>query len=100
MVIVGGTFEVDPAEREEFLTGRLEAMRSSRAEPGCLEYTFSADPLDPGRVLLFEKWETEDALNTHLAGIRSRPQAGGTGVTPKKASIVIYEVAAERPLGP
>ncbi|MEY2554042.1 MAG: hypothetical protein QOC57_1902, partial [Ilumatobacteraceae bacterium] len=30
MVIVGGTFEIDPNDRERFLTGRLEMMRASR----------------------------------------------------------------------
>ena len=57
VIIVSGTFEVDPARRDEFLAERHERMRTSRAEAGCLEYTFSADPLDPGRVLLFERWE-------------------------------------------
>ena len=99
MVIVGGTFDIEPDGRDEFLAGRLEMMRSSRGEPGCLEYTFSADPLDPGRVVLFERWESEDALNAHLAGVRSAPPAGGSGVTPRKVSIVIYDVAGERPLG-
>ena len=55
MVIVIGTFAVDPARRDEFLAERLERMRTSRAEAGCLEYTFAGDPLDPGRVLLTER---------------------------------------------
>ena len=47
MVIVGGAFEVEPDQREEFLAGRHDAMRRSRAESGCLEYTLSADPSIP-----------------------------------------------------
>lgn len=99
MVIVGGEFGLEPGERDAFLAGRVDMMRRSRSEPGCLEYTFSADPLDPGRVVLFERWESSQALDAHLAGLRAAPQEDGGGPAPKRASIVIYDVSGERPLG-
>ena len=74
MIIVSGTFEVDPAQRDAFLAERLDRMRASRAEAGCLDYTFSADPLEPGRVVLFERWEDQASLDAHLAGPRWRPR--------------------------
>ncbi len=96
MVIVIGTFAVDPARRDEFLAERLERMRTSRAEAGCFEYTFAPDPLDPGRVLLTERWADQAALDAHLAA----PSPAGTpAVVPDDVSIVIYDVAGERPLG-
>ena len=96
MVIVIGTFVVDPARREEFLAERLERMRTSRAEAGCLEYTFAADPLDPGRVLLTERWTDQAALDAHLAA----PSPAATpAVVPDDVSIVMYDVSGERPLG-
>ena len=67
MVIVGGEFEVDPAQRDAFLAEREAMMRTSRAEDGCLEYTFAADPLADDRVILFERWESQAALDAHLA---------------------------------
>ena len=99
MVIVAGIFEVDPEQREAFLAGRFERMRTSRAEPGCLEYTFSADPLDPGRVLLYERWATQDDLDAHLAVPAAPSASPATEVVPRAASIVVYDVAGERPLG-
>jgi quinol monooxygenase YgiN len=98
VVIVGGSFEVDPGQRDAFLTERHEVMRTSRAEPGCLEYTFSADPLDPGRVVLFERWESQRALDDHLVRLRAAP-AQDRAVAATKASILIYDVVAERPVG-
>jgi quinol monooxygenase YgiN len=98
VVIVGGRFEVDPAQREAFLAGRLDMMRASRAEPGCLEYTFVADPIEPNRVVLFERWESQEALDTHLAALRSAPPPAAPGVAPSSMSITIYDVAGERPL--
>jgi len=99
MLIVGGIFEIEPDQRDAFLAGRLELMRGSRAEAGCLDYTFSADPMEPSRVLLFERWESQEALDAHLAGLRTAPPPSGTGVTPTSASITIYDIAAQRPLG-
>ncbi len=99
MVIVAGTIEVEPDQREAFLAGRIDSMRASRAEPGCLEYTLSADPTNPGRVMLFERWASQKDLDTHLAAMRSRPASPGTGPAPKSASIVVYDVSGERQLG-
>ena len=95
MVIVIGTFAVDPARRDEFLAERHQRMRTSRAEAGCLEYTFSADPLDPGRVLLFERWAGQAELDAHLAG----PPGPPTAVAASTFSITLYDVVGERPLG-
>ena len=44
-------------------------MRTSRGEDGCLEYTFAADPLEADRVILFERWESQAALDAHLAAL-------------------------------
>jgi quinol monooxygenase YgiN len=103
MLIVAGTFEVDPAEREAFLKGREEAMRTSRAEPGCLDYVFSADPLEPGRVILFERWESKEALAAHLEGMRanrgSGPGGGGGGRPGGAVNVVQYEVTGSGPVG-
>jgi quinol monooxygenase YgiN len=97
VLIVGGSFEVEPGDRDAFIAERHDTMRSSRAEEGCLEYTFAADPIDPGRVVLFERWENNEALDRHLARLRDSPRAGGVGQ--KSASIVIYDVAGERQIG-
>ena len=73
MLIIAGHFDVDPAQRDQYLLDRAEGTRLSRAEEGCLEYAFSADPLVPGRVLLFELWESKAALAAHIAELPNRP---------------------------
>ena len=99
MIIVGGSFEVEPSERDAFLASRVDMMRTSRAEPGCFEYTFSADPIVPGRVLLFERWASQEDLDAHLAALRAAPKSSAVGVVPTSASITLYDVAGERELG-
>ena len=97
MILVAGSFEVDPMDRDAFIASRLEQMRISRAEPGCFEYTFACDPLDPRRVVLVERWEDHASLDAHLAALRER-QAGGAEppVAHLAGSIVLYDVAGER----
>lgn len=99
MVIVGGTFEVEPSQRAQFIASRDDMMRTSRGEPGCLEYVFSADPIEANRVVLFERWESQEALDNHLAALRAAPQSSDGDIKPIKSSIVIYDVSGERRLG-
>ena len=98
MVIVAGVFTVDPGQREAFLEGRKTLMAHSRAEQGCVEYTFAADPLEDGRVVLFEKWLTQADLDAHLAGLAVASAPAVTGPEATTTSIVVYDVAGERPL--
>jgi quinol monooxygenase YgiN len=99
MVIVGGTFDLDPSKRQQFIESRVDMMHRSRAEAGCLEYTFAADPIDPRRVVLYERWESQEALDAHLSAIRDNPRSSDHDVEPISSSIIIYDVAGERRLG-
>jgi len=76
MVIVAGHFVVDPADQAAFVAGREEAMRLTRTEPGCLEYVMAADPVDPGRVVLYERWADQAALDAHMVGPAMAALAG------------------------
>ena len=80
-------------------SAKIDMMRNSRAEAGCLEYTFAADPIDPGRVVLFERWESQEALDAHLAAVRAAPRSSAEEVDPISSSIVIYDISGERRLG-
>jgi quinol monooxygenase YgiN len=90
MLLVTGTFTVDPADRDAFLAAAIEGMTRSRAEDGCEEYVMAADPLDPSRVVLSERWRDRPALDAHLAGLGG----GGSGPKPTSVSIEIHEVAS------
>lgn len=105
-VIVTGTFELAPEDRPAFLAGRAEGMRRSRAEDGCVAYVFAADPLEPGRVILFEQWASEEALAAHAAALREAranpPAPAADAPTPVKvlaSSIERHVVASSGPLG-
>jgi quinol monooxygenase YgiN len=63
MVIVAGHVAVDPEQRESYLAAR-RALSRRLARHGCLDFAITADLVDPGRVNLFEHWESQEAVKT------------------------------------
>lgn len=66
MIIVHGTFPV----KSEFRAQALELMKTmsiaSQAEFGCVSYQFFVGLTDPNTLLLFQEWESVDALQDHF----------------------------------
>jgi quinol monooxygenase YgiN len=98
MLIVAGTIEVDPARRDDFIASRLDAMRASRAEDGCFTYVVSADPIEPGVVNIYERWESKEALGAHLAGMQSAAPPPAD-VEMRNVDVLQYEISSVGPLG-
>lgn len=68
MIIIAGTVDLDPARRDAALAAGRPHVEAALAQPGCLAYAWAVDPLTPGRVVVYERWESEAALAAHLAG--------------------------------
>ncbi|MGH9008047.1 MAG: putative quinol monooxygenase [Acidimicrobiales bacterium] len=98
MLIVAGHFDVDPEQRDAFIADREDSMRHSRTEAGCIQYVFSADPLESGRVLLFERWEDKGALAAHLEGMRSGPRPS-SDIKIHGMELQQYEISDIGPVG-
>ncbi|MEV5848662.1 putative quinol monooxygenase [Streptomyces sp. NPDC051985] len=100
IVIVQGSFSVDPAHRDRVLKATSEGVRTARAQEGCLEYVIAADPLDPGRVVISERWESRELLDRHLAEQRRNQPAVPSGPRPTVSErvVLVYEVADFGPL--
>lgn len=75
MILVTGRMYVDPAERDRFLAEAEEVSRLGRAAPGCLDFHLSADPLEPGRVNVFEQWDSVAAVEAFRGDGPSDEQA-------------------------
>ncbi|MBW8826081.1 MAG: antibiotic biosynthesis monooxygenase [Acidobacteria bacterium] len=100
MRIVTGVFQLDPSDVDAFLESRKAAMKNSRAEKGCLEYVMAADPLDPGRVILSERWESRADLDAHIAAMRSAPPEPDAAPPVKMISREVwrFEVVSSEPM--
>ena len=64
-VILAGTVRFDPAKFEASQPRMQEMMRLSRAEDGCVAYTYAQDLEDPGLIHVFEIWRDGDAVHAH-----------------------------------
>ena len=57
-----------PDSLEEFVALAQEKMvRPTQAAPGCLRYELWQDLDEPGRFVIIEEWESEEAHAAHLA---------------------------------
>jgi quinol monooxygenase YgiN len=65
MIIYAGTLTVDAEQRDRFIALRSEQIARARKKPGVLEYSISADPLEPGVVQIFECYQDESSLAAH-----------------------------------
>ena len=94
MVIVTGHVIVDPTQRDAYLTGCVDVVRQARQAPGCLDFVIGADLLDPGRVNIVERWESQQAVEDFRgSGPSPEQQAAFTS-----ASVAEYDVTGERRL--
>lgn len=95
MVIVAGHLVVDPTLRDDYLAGCVEVVQQARRTPGCLDFALSADALEPGRVNIFERWESRAAVEA----FRGTGPSGEQAQAILSASVVEYDVTHERSLG-
>jgi quinol monooxygenase YgiN len=94
MVIVAGHITVDPEQRESYLAGSVSIVEKARGAAGCLDFAITADLIDPGRVNIFERWESQAAVTAFR---RSAPR-NKPGAAMLSASVAEYDIADVRPL--
>lgn len=62
VIIVAGALHVAPADRDRYLFAVRDVADQARRFPGCLDFAQSPDPNDSGRINVYERWESDDAL--------------------------------------
>ncbi|MEV6487562.1 antibiotic biosynthesis monooxygenase family protein [Actinoplanes sp. NPDC051633] len=94
MVIVAGHIVVDPGRREAYLANCVPVVEQARDAPGCLDFSIAADIVDPGRIVIFERWESQAAVEAFRGSGPSDEQ----GEAMLAASVAEYDVADVRSL--
>jgi quinol monooxygenase YgiN len=90
VLIIAGTLHLDSTDRERYLAAVADVARQARSAPGCLDFVQAPDLIDPGRINIYERWESDE----HLHRFRT---AGGPDldVPPiRSADVVKYRIAA------
>ena len=99
MILVAGTFRVPPGELAAFKAHMLTMLTASRADDGCLSYSYAEDVAEPGLIRVFETWRDRESLDRHmqtphLAAWRANWAAHGVG----ERQLHTYDVMHVAPL--
>ena len=99
MIIVSGHLSMDAAARPAYLAGCVSVVEAARRAPGCLEFSVAADLLDPGRVVILERWESADAVAAFRgSGPSDAQQAVITGAHVAEYEVTEYDAGSWRSL--
>ena len=94
MVIVAGHLVVDAAERDAYLADCVDVVEQARRAPGCLDFAITEDIVEPGRINIFERWVSQQAVEAFRQGGSSDEQ----NAIIRSASVAEYDVAEARTL--
>ncbi|MBG0820586.1 antibiotic biosynthesis monooxygenase [Planomonospora sp. ID91781] len=89
MIIISGRLVVDPDDRDAYLQGCAGVVEQARAASGCLDFVLGADLVDAGRINVYERWESEEALEAFRG---SGPEEEQT-VAIRDAEVLRYHVS-------
>ena len=98
-IIIAGTVRVPPENLASLRPHQLAMLAASRAEDGCLTYSYGLDVADEGLVRGFEVWRDQAAIDAHFAQPHMaawRAACAEHGVSNRQ--LVLYETASERAL--
>lgn len=63
MLIIARALHLDPADRDHYLTAVADVARLAGSAPGCHDFVQAPDPIDPGRINIYERWESDEDLH-------------------------------------
>lgn len=67
MIISHSKFPIRADKVEEAQALMAEMTAASLVEDGCISYDFYSSISDPSTILLFQEWESVDAVQAHFA---------------------------------
>ena len=67
MIVILGTVKLWSDKLEGARPAMLKMIEASRAESGCIAYSYARDLVDPETIHVVEKWRDREALEAHFA---------------------------------
>jgi quinol monooxygenase YgiN len=99
MLIIAGTIRVPPDKLAAFKPHMERMLLASRAEDGCITYSYALDVQDAGLVRVFEAWRDQAAIDAHF---RAPHLAEWRAAWPKfdvsDRKLTRYEVTSQQPI--
>jgi quinol monooxygenase YgiN len=99
MVIIQGVVRISAADRDKFLAAASVMIPATRAEGGCIAYSYAEDALEPGLVHIVERWKDQAAVDAHLKTPHMAAfTASVSGLSMRDLKVVAYDAVNERVL--
>lgn len=99
MILVAGSLKYAPGAIQALRDEMQKFVEATRREDGCINYDLAIDTSDPTRLILFERWRDQKALDghfnsPHMAAWRKAIAAAG----PVERDLSVWEVTEGRKL--
>ena len=99
MLLIVGTIRLPAGLLDAARPNMAFMVESSKAEVGCLEYSYAEDVLDPGLIHVKERWRDLGSLDehfksAHIATWRGNWPSLGIG----ERNLYLYEVGEPKPI--
>ncbi len=94
---MAGHLRAGASERDQYLTAVEDVTIKARQAPGCQDLVQAADPIDPERINIDERWDSDESL---MSFCTSGDEKGQPLPTPESlgAKVAKYRIsAAESP---
>lgn len=98
-IIIAGTVRVPPQNLASLLPHMARMLAASRAEDGCVTYSYAEDVAEPGLIRVFEVWRDQAAVDAHAQAPHMavwRAAWPEHGVSDRR--LILYETVSERAL--
>lgn len=66
MLLIIGTIRIPAGQLAAARPAMTSMITATRAETGCLDYSYAEDVFEPGLIHIAERWSSRAALDTHL----------------------------------
>jgi quinol monooxygenase YgiN len=98
-ILIAGTMRVPPETLAALKPHMLTMLAASRAEDGCLTYSYGEDVAEPGLVRVFEAWRDQAAIQAHFATAHMAAwRKAGAELGVHERQLFTYDVASQRPI--
>ena len=99
MLLIVGTIRLPAGQVAAARPAMHRMVEASRAEPGCVEYSYAEDLFDPGLVHVQELWRDQASLDAHFAAIHiGHWRAVWPALNIGERDLRVYDVGDARPV--
>ena len=99
MIIMQGSIPIKPGQFDRALAMAHDLIAATRGVEGCITYEFYRALSDPDALVVFQEWESMEALVDHLSSphlesfLRRLPEISDGGITTRRYLVQDVEEA-------